>query len=158
MDLKHRLRIAIVQTLYRFTVPQPLRTVRYADSIMIENADPALVAEVWRELIEAGRIVPNDVYPDHCGLAPALRKRLDNRENIQDDLFLYGPDALRRTICFSMVRTPFGKGGGKWQKKRNRQTSGADRIIRCFRMRSGIKSAAFCMTERRPKRSRTIRT
>lgn len=95
MDLKHRLRIAIVQTLYRFTVPQPLRTVRYADSIMIENADPALVAEVWRELIEAGRIVPNDVYPDHCGLAPALRKRLDNRENIQDDLFLYGPDALR---------------------------------------------------------------
>ena len=89
MDLKHRLRIAIVQTLYRFTVPQP------ADSIMIENADPALLAEVWRELIEAGRIVPNDVYPDHCGLAPALRKRLDNRENIQDDLFLYGPDALR---------------------------------------------------------------
>ena len=89
------LRIAIVQTLYRFTVPQPLRTVRYADSIMIENADPALIAEVWQELIEAGRIVPNDVYPDHCGLAPALRKRLDNRENIQDDLFLYGPDALR---------------------------------------------------------------
>ena len=95
MDLKHRLRIAIVQTLYRFTVPQPLRTVRYADSIMIENADPALLAEVWQELIEAGRIVPNDVYPDHCGIAPALRKLLDNRENIPDDLFLYGPDALR---------------------------------------------------------------
>ncbi len=95
MDLKHRLRIAIVQTLYRFTVPQPLKTVRYADSIMIENADPALLKEVWEELIEAGRIVPNDIYPDHCALSPILRKRLDNRESIQDDPFLFGPDALR---------------------------------------------------------------
>ncbi len=95
MDLKHRLRIAIVQTLYRFTVPQPLKTVRYADSIMIENADPALLKEVWEELIEAGRIVPNDIYPDHCALSPVLRKRLDNRKSIQDDPFLFGPDALR---------------------------------------------------------------
>ena len=95
MDLKHRLRIAIVQTLYRFTVPQPQKTVRYADSIMIENADPALLKEVWEELIEAGRIVPNDIYPDHCALSPVLRKRLDNRESIQDDPFLFGPDALR---------------------------------------------------------------
>ncbi len=95
MDLKHRLRVAVIQTLYRFSVPQPLRTVRYADDVLIENPDPALLAEVWKELIDAGRIVPNNVYPDHCGLSPALRKRLDNRENIQDDLFLYGPDALR---------------------------------------------------------------
>ena len=95
MDLKHRLRIAIVQTLYRFTVPQPLKTVRYADAIMIEDPDPALLQEIWGELIDAGRIIPNDIYPDHCALSPALRKRLDNRENIQDDPFLYGPDALR---------------------------------------------------------------
>ena len=95
MDLKHRLRIAIVQTLYRFTVPQPLRTVQDSPFVLNENADPALLAEVWQELIEAGRIVPNDVYPDYCKLSPALKKRLDNRENIQDDLFLYGPEALR---------------------------------------------------------------
>ena len=48
-----------------------------------------------RELSPEERIVPNDVYPDYCKLSPALKKRLDNRENIQDDLFLYGPDALR---------------------------------------------------------------
>ena len=95
MYLKHRLRIAIGETLYRFTVPQPLKTVRYADAVMIENADPALLEEIWQELIDAGRIIPNDVYPDHCALSPVLRKRLDKRENLQDDLFLYGPDALR---------------------------------------------------------------
>ena len=92
----YAIRRAILSTLCAYCNPQSLDTIACHDKIILTEAEPAMLRKQWLALQEAGylRAVPG-YGGEYCSLAPAVRRKLEAGWAMNDDEFLFGPEALR---------------------------------------------------------------
>ena len=96
MNSIYTARRAILSALCTYCNPQSLDTIACHDKVILTEAEPALLRRQWQALQDAGylRAVPG-YHGEYCSLTPAVRKKLEAGWAMNDDEFLFGPEALR---------------------------------------------------------------
>lgn len=89
------LRRAIIFALHAYFVPKRLDDLELKDVKLIDLADPALLREAWKSLLECGLIKAVPAYgEDVCELSANVALRLGKGDALRDMEYLYGVAAI----------------------------------------------------------------